>query len=211
MIHWVLHRNQCIQPPNHPATMVSKRVPIGTNNVKEPSIKSTKMLNIIAADQAGVMNLIIDAELKQNSKLFVHNVRSSISHSREVFWETCLFDQHEQGERTRLFLCPWDYKITKWVHQLPTFGQSALISIICLEGGYSHTGWVTPLCWHQDIRVQMAQTNIKQYSTTSSDKLIALELQYKIKASMCNVMSFQDWPQELDVTIEEKGKILDEK
>ena len=38
------------------------------------------MLNIIAADQAGVMNLIIDAEFKQNSKLFVHNgqVRSAI-------------------------------------------------------------------------------------------------------------------------------------
>ena len=49
-------------------------VPIGTDGVKEPSINSTGMLNIIAADQAGLMNLIIDTKLKQNFKLFVHEV-----------------------------------------------------------------------------------------------------------------------------------------
>ena len=57
--------------------MRSEMVPNGTDGVKEPSINSTRMLNIIAADQAGVMNLIIDAELKQNSEVFVHDVRSS--------------------------------------------------------------------------------------------------------------------------------------
>ena len=75
---YVLHRNQYIQPPNHLGTMVSKTVPISTEGIKEPSINSTRMLHIIATNQVGVMNLIIDAELTQNSKLFVQDVRSSI-------------------------------------------------------------------------------------------------------------------------------------
>ena len=66
------------------------------------------------------MNLIIDTELKQNSELFVNNVRSIISPSREVFWETRVLDSYVQGERTQLFLCPGYSNITKWVHQLPT-------------------------------------------------------------------------------------------
>ena len=53
--------------------MVSKMTPIGTAGMKEPSINSARMLNIIAADQAGVMNLITDADLKQNSELLVHD------------------------------------------------------------------------------------------------------------------------------------------
>ena len=58
--------------------MVSETVPIDTDGIKEPSINSTRMLAIIAANQAGITNLIIDAKLKQNSKLFVHDVRSII-------------------------------------------------------------------------------------------------------------------------------------
>jgi hypothetical protein len=54
--------------------MVSKTVPMGIKGIKESSINSTRMLNIIATNQAGVMNLIIDAKLKQNSNLFVHNL-----------------------------------------------------------------------------------------------------------------------------------------
>ena len=76
-----------------------------------------------------------------------------------------------------------------------------------LEGGYSHKGWVTPLRWHQDTRVQTAHTNTKQRLTTRSDKLVALELQYRTKVSMCNAISFQDRPQELAGTTREKGKI----
>ena len=75
--------NQYIQPQNHLPTMVSKTVPTGTDGDKEASINSTRMLNITAADQVGVMNLILDAELKQNSKLFVHDVRSSVEDRSE--------------------------------------------------------------------------------------------------------------------------------
>ena len=39
--------------------MTSKTVSIGTVGIKEPSVEPTRMLNIIAADQVGVMNLII--------------------------------------------------------------------------------------------------------------------------------------------------------
>ena len=39
-----------------------------------------------------------------------------------------------------------DYIIIKWVHQFPTLDQHALISNICLESGYFHKGWATPLC-----------------------------------------------------------------
>ena len=70
----VLHRNQYIQPPNYLATMVSKMVSIGKDGVKEPSLSSARILNVITANQAGVINVIIDANLKQNSKLFVHYI-----------------------------------------------------------------------------------------------------------------------------------------
>ena len=99
----LLRRNQYIQTPNHLASMIFKMVPIGMDGVKEPSNNSTTMVNIIAVNQAGVMNLIFDAKLKQNSKLFVDYVRSSISPSREVFRETHLSDHRGQGERTWLF------------------------------------------------------------------------------------------------------------
>ena len=46
-----------------------------------------------------------------------------------------------------------------------------------------------------DTRVQMAHINIEQCFMTRSDKLVALELQYRTKASMCNTISFQDLPQ----------------
>ena len=99
------------------------------------------MLNIIAADQAGVMSLIIDVELKQHSGLFIHDVQSCISPSREVFRETHLFNCHGQGEWTQLFLCPGDSNITEWVHQHPMFeGQNALFPTAALEGGYCHKG-----------------------------------------------------------------------
>ena len=93
--------------------MVSKIVPISTDGAKESLINSNEMLNFITADQAGVMDVFIDAELKQNSKLFVHGIQSSISPSREVFWETHLFDYHGKGERMWLFFCPGDSTITK--------------------------------------------------------------------------------------------------
>ena len=54
--------------------MVCKTVPINTDGVKEPSINSTGMINIIAADQAGIMSLIIDVKVKQNFRSFVHEV-----------------------------------------------------------------------------------------------------------------------------------------
>ena len=43
-----------------------------------------------------------------------------------------------------------------------------------------------------DTRVQMVQINTKQYVMTCFNKFVALELQYRTKASMCNVISFQD-------------------
>ena len=43
-----------------------------------------------------------------------------------------------------------------------------------------------------DTRAQMAHTNIKQPFTMCFDKLVALELQYRTKASMCITISFQD-------------------
>ena len=47
-----------------------------------------------------------------------------------------------------------------------------------------------------DTRVQMTHINTKQHFRLRSDKLVALELQYRIKASMCNAIPFQDRPQE---------------
>ena len=44
--------------------MVSETVPVVTDSVKEPSINSTRNLTVIAANQAGIMNVIIDAKLK---------------------------------------------------------------------------------------------------------------------------------------------------
>ena len=49
-------------------------VPTGMDGIKESSINSTTILNVVAANQAGVMNVIIDAKLKKNSKHFVHNI-----------------------------------------------------------------------------------------------------------------------------------------
>ena len=94
---------------------------IDTNGVKEPSINSTRRLNIIFANQVSVMDLIIDAKLKQSSKIFVYDVRLSISPSIEVFGETHVFYYHGQEERARLFLCQGDSDITDWVHQLLKF------------------------------------------------------------------------------------------
>ena len=61
-----------------------------------------------------------------------------------------------------------------------------------------------------DMRVKMAHINIKQCSITRSNKCVALELQYRTKASMCNVISFQDWPQEISRMTQEKGKVSGE-
>ena len=55
-------------------------------------------------------------------------------------------------------------------------------------------------------RVQMVHINSKQCFTTHSDKLVVLELQYRTKTSMCNAISFQDQPQEISWTAQEKGK-----
>ena len=140
LIRWILHRNQYIQPPNRLATMVSETVPIGTDSFKEPPINSTRMLTITTANRAGVMNLIIDAELKQNSTLFIHDIWSSTSPSREVFWETLLFNHHGQGEQTWFFLCLGNHYITEWVHQIPTLCQHVLFPTSALEGRYSHNG-----------------------------------------------------------------------
>ena len=87
----------------------------------------------------------------------------------------------DKESRRVLVLCPGDYTIIEWVYHCTTIGQNALVFII-LEGGYSHKGWVPPLCWHQNTRVQTAHTNIKQRFTTCSDELVALELQYGTKA-----------------------------
>ena len=74
-------------------------------------------------------------------------------------------------------------------------------------GIYSHKGWVTPLCWYQDIRVQTTHASIKQRFTARSGKLVTLELQYRTTVSMCNAISFQDRPHGVVVTIQEKGKV----
>ena len=42
---------------------------------------------------------------------------------------------------------------------------------------------------------------------THSDKLVALEFQYRTKASKRDAMSFQDQPKELAGTTQEKGKV----
>ena len=78
--------------------MVFKTVTVGMDGIKELLINSTKILNIIAFNQTGILHLIIDAELKQNSELFAHDVRLRISPSREVSRVTRLFDHHGQGE-----------------------------------------------------------------------------------------------------------------
>ena len=54
--------------------MVSETVPIGTDGAKEPSINSIRNLNVTVDNQAGIMNVIIDARLKQHSIHFVHGI-----------------------------------------------------------------------------------------------------------------------------------------
>ena len=68
--------------------MVSKTVCNDTDINKETMINSTRMLSIIAADQVGAMDLIINANLKQNSEVVVYNVQSSTSPSGGFFWKT---------------------------------------------------------------------------------------------------------------------------
>ena len=58
-----------------------------------------------------------------------------------------------------------------------------------------------------DTRVQMTHINIKQCFTTRFNKLVALEFQYRTKASMCNAISFQDRPNTTYWTTQEKDKI----
>ena len=78
--------------------MASKTVCIGTDSNREPYIDSTKILNIIAADPAGVVNSTVDTELKQNFNFLVHDFRLNISPSGEVFRETHLSDYYGHGE-----------------------------------------------------------------------------------------------------------------
>ena len=121
--------------------MASTTVSIGTDGIKEPSIDSIRMLNIIAADQAGVMNLTIDTNLKQNSEFFVHKFWSRISPSREVLGETRLFEYHGQGEQMQFFFrCPEDHIIRKWAYQILKLRSNALFLKFGLEGEYSPKG-----------------------------------------------------------------------
>ena len=59
--------------------------------------------------------------------------------------------------------------------------------------------------------MRTAHTNTKQWFTTHSDKLVALELQYRIKASIGNALSCQDRPKQVAVTMQDKGKDPGEK
>ena len=64
------------------------------------------MLGIIVADQAGVMDSIINAKLKQNTELVVYNSQLSISPSRGYFWETRLIDQYRPDVSPSFFTVP---------------------------------------------------------------------------------------------------------
>ena len=83
--------------PNHPATMASETVSIGTDGDTEPLIDSTRKHNAISVDQATVMVLTINAELKQNSELFVNDIRSITS---PLPRGPCLRNRHGQGKLT---------------------------------------------------------------------------------------------------------------
>ena len=172
--------------------MRSETVPNGTDGAKEPSTNSTRRLNSIAADQAGAMNLMNDAELEKNFE-FVHDDRSSScpqenssgiqAPSTTMYKEnghSCFFDQETNKSRSGHTKPPR-------LHVRMRYFQQRF-----LEGEYPHKGWVTLLRWSQDIGVQTAHFNIKQISTTRSDVLVDLELHYKTKSSMCNALSFQD-------------------
>ena len=74
--------------------MMPETVLNSTDDDKEPLINPTRMLSITAADQAGAMYFIINAELKQNSELFIFNVQSSTPSSRGFFQETRLDNQY---------------------------------------------------------------------------------------------------------------------
>ena len=80
----------------------------------ESLINSTRMVDIIADNQADIIDLTINARLMQNFNLLVYNVELSTSPSGKSFWETFAVDQHRLGERMQLFLYPGDNKITKW-------------------------------------------------------------------------------------------------
>ena len=98
---------------NHPATIVSKTAPDGTDGNKDALILSTRMLSLVAADQAGATELTIKFKLKQNSNFLVRNKQPSTSPSRGSSRETSLADQCRKGELNKLFLCPGDYTITE--------------------------------------------------------------------------------------------------
>ena len=187
--------------------MRSETVPNGTDGANEPSINSSRRLNIIAADQAGAMDLIIDAELEKNSE-FVHDNRPSscppenssgirapsiIMHKENG--HSCFFDQETNNLRSGHTKSPR-------LHVRMRYSQHRF-----LGGEYSHKGWVTLLRWSQDIGVQTAQFNIKQVSTTRSDKLVNLELHYKTKSSMCNALSFQDLADQIPILNPRRKKI----
>ena len=206
----VLRRNQYTNL-NHQATMRSETVPNGTDGANEPSINSSRRLNIIAADQAGAMDLIIDAELEKNSE-FVHDNRPSscppenssgirapsiIMHKENG--HSCFFDQETNKLRSGHTKSPR-------LHVRMRYSQHRF-----LGGEYSHKGWVTLLRWSQDIGVQTAQFNIKQVSTTRSDKLVNLELHYKTKSSMCNALSFQDLADQIPILNPRRKKNREEK
>ena len=62
-----MRRNQYITFLNHPVTMASKMVSIGTDSDKELLIDSTRKLNTITANQETVVILTMNAALKHNS------------------------------------------------------------------------------------------------------------------------------------------------
>ena len=172
--------------------MRSETVPNGTDVVNEPSINSTRILNTIAADQADVTYLLIDAELKQNSE-FVYDGRSNNLLHDNSSGRTVPLTTIDKESGCGFFFVQETNKLRSGYTNFPRLHvRMRYFQHEFLEGGYSHKGWVTPLRWHQDIRVQTAHTNSKQMSTTRYDKLIVLELHYRTKASMCNALSFQD-------------------
>ena len=134
--------------------MRSETVPNGTDGVKEPSINSTRMLNIIAADQAGAMYLIIDAELEKNSK-FVHDVRSSSCPQENSSGRHVPFTIVDKESGRGCFFVQETNKLRSGYTNFPRLHiRMRYFQHRFLEGGYSHKGWVTPLRWHQDTRVQ---------------------------------------------------------
>ena len=130
-----IHRSQYITPLHHSVIRVSK-VSNDTENNKEPPIVSTGKLTFIAADQATVMILTIDAKLKQNSEnVCQQHLIKQITPAPGPLFAQSSWTMRADG----IFYLSRDYNIRELRHWVPIFEhKNTLFPTDAFNDGYSH-------------------------------------------------------------------------